>query len=132
MRICSCERLNIGGCLITQESSGAAYLLLGYISAVAAEVGIEGQHLHAHSTDNARPPSLLRFCGLVEYCTAKHGTRSLLICELVSHWSAASSSQPQPLWRRICEPDDGDFVSGGDVLPGPAFAGKRLISGADC
>ena len=49
MRICSCERLNIGGCLITRESWGAAYLLLGYISAVAAEVGIEGQHLHAHS-----------------------------------------------------------------------------------
>ena len=31
MRICSCERLNIGGCLITRESWGAAYLLLGYM-----------------------------------------------------------------------------------------------------
>ena len=49
VRIRSCERLNVGGCLITRQSWGAAYLLLGYISAVAAEVGIEGQHLHAHS-----------------------------------------------------------------------------------
>jgi hypothetical protein len=48
------------------------------------------------STDNARPPSLLRFCGLVEYCTAKHGTRSLLICEPVSHWSAASIGTREP------------------------------------
>src|SRR4029077_9212210 len=33
------------------------------------------------STDNARPPFLLLLCGLVEYCTEKHGPRSLLICE---------------------------------------------------
>ena len=34
---------------LKRESWGAAYLLLGYISAIAAEVGIEGQHLRAHS-----------------------------------------------------------------------------------
>jgi hypothetical protein len=36
------------------------------------------------------------FLWLVEYCTAKHGTRSLLICEPVSHCSAASIGTREP------------------------------------